>query len=201
MKWHGIFVPSVEDPLFTIGSKFACYFTLHKYIKLFSTLLFFKNVQLGQSVLSCSTTATPNETQGISIQLSLDCLFRLTLKVTPKHHTTGLCEGNPPVTNGFPHKGPVMRKTLPCLGAIMERILVGMYRHVQQMRVRFYYIIHNIIPWRCASSRRKSIQGFSEDCEENNFCWFYFHVAVTPLSVYQCMRIIWVTKRMGFQYD
>ena len=31
-------------------------------------------------------------------------------KKTSKLRVTGLCEGNPPVTGGFPHKGPVTRK-------------------------------------------------------------------------------------------
>ena len=40
-------------------------------------------------------------------------------KQTPKHRVTGLCEENPPVTGGFPHKGPVTRKTFPFDDVIM----------------------------------------------------------------------------------
>ena len=37
-------------------------------------------------------------------------LFKPRSKKTSKLRVTGLCEGNLPVTGGFPHKGPVMRK-------------------------------------------------------------------------------------------
>ena len=40
----------------------------------------------------------------------LSCLFRRTSKKTSKLHVTDFCEGNPPVTSGFPHKRPVTRK-------------------------------------------------------------------------------------------
>ena len=47
---------------------------------------------------------------GVSIRL-FNRLFRhLSKKQTSKLRATGLCEGNPPVTGGFPHKGPVARK-------------------------------------------------------------------------------------------
>ena len=52
-----------------------------------------------------------NERNGISNYQSLDCLlshlFRRRPKKTSKLRITGLCEGNPPVTSGFPYKGPV----------------------------------------------------------------------------------------------
>ena len=102
MKWHCIFVPFVDDPLFTIGSKFACYFTLQK-IKLFSALFFYKNVQLGHNALSCDITATSNDPrQCISIQLPVDCLFRQTSKVTPKHHNTSTLWGESTGDRRFP---------------------------------------------------------------------------------------------------
>ena len=34
-------------------------------------------------------------------------------KKTSKHCVTGICVGNPPVTAGSPHKGPVTRKMFP----------------------------------------------------------------------------------------
>ena len=47
-----------------------------------------------------------NEHDGISNHWHLDCLlnrlFRHRSKKTSKLHVTGLCEGNPPVTDGFP---------------------------------------------------------------------------------------------------
>ena len=46
-----------------------------------------------------------NERDGVSNHQRLDCLFnrlfRRRSKKTSKLHTTGLCEGNPPVTGGF----------------------------------------------------------------------------------------------------
>ena len=36
-----------------------------------------------------------------------------------KLHVPGLCEGNPPLTNGFPHNGPVTRKMCPFDGFII----------------------------------------------------------------------------------
>ena len=47
-----------------------------------------------------------NERNGVSNHRRLDCLinrlFRRISKKTPKLRVTGLCEGNPPVTGGFP---------------------------------------------------------------------------------------------------
>ena len=47
-----------------------------------------------------------NEHNGISNRQHLDCLlnrlFRRRSKKTSKLHVTGLCDGNPPVTSGFP---------------------------------------------------------------------------------------------------
>ena len=55
-----------------------------------------------------------NERDNVSNHQRLDCflhrLFRRRSKKTSKHRVTGLCERNPPVTGGFPHKGPVTRK-------------------------------------------------------------------------------------------
>ena len=50
-----------------------------------------------------------NEHNGVSIHRHLNYLinglFRRRSKKTLKLCVTGLCEGNPPVTGGFPHKG------------------------------------------------------------------------------------------------
>ena len=47
-----------------------------------------------------------NERDGVSNHRSLDCLhnriFKRRLKKTSKLHVTGICEGNAPVTGGFP---------------------------------------------------------------------------------------------------
>ena len=54
------------------------------------------------------------EQNGVSSHRRLDCLlsrvFRLRSKKTSKFSVTGLCEGNPPVTNGFLSQRPVMWK-------------------------------------------------------------------------------------------
>ena len=58
-----------------------------------------------------------NERDSVSNHRRLDCLlnrlFRRKIKKTSKRRVTGLCEGNPPVTGEFPHKGPVTRKMFP----------------------------------------------------------------------------------------
>ena len=58
-----------------------------------------------------------NERGGVSNHRRRDCfpnhMFKRRSKKTPKLRVTGLCEGNPPVAGGFPHKGPVTRKMLP----------------------------------------------------------------------------------------
>ena len=55
-----------------------------------------------------------NERTGVSNHRHLDCLlnrlFKRRSKKTSKLCVTGLCGGNPPVTDGFSHKGPVTRK-------------------------------------------------------------------------------------------
>ena len=65
-----------------------------------------------------------NERNGISNHQPHDCLrnrlFRPRSKETSKLRVTGLCEGNSPVTNGFPHKGPVTRKMFPFDDVIMD---------------------------------------------------------------------------------
>ena len=58
-----------------------------------------------------------NEREGVSNHRRLNCLlkhlFRRRSKKTSKLRVTGLCEGNPPVTGGSPHKGPVRREMFP----------------------------------------------------------------------------------------
>ena len=52
-----------------------------------------------------------NEYDGVSNHRRPDCLFNRLLwrrsKELSKLRVTDLCVGNPPVTDGFPHKGPV----------------------------------------------------------------------------------------------
>ena len=63
---------------------------------------------------TCWPAAIPhNERNRISNHWHLKCLlrrlFKCRSKKTSKLHVTGLCEGNPPVTGGFPNIGPVTR--------------------------------------------------------------------------------------------
>ena len=55
-----------------------------------------------------------NECNSVSHHRRLDCLlivfYGCRTKKTSKPRVTGLYEGNPPVTGGSPHKGPVTRK-------------------------------------------------------------------------------------------
>ena len=55
-----------------------------------------------------------NKPDGVSNYQSHDCLlkrlFGCRTKKTSKRRVTGLCEGNSPATDEFPHKGPETRK-------------------------------------------------------------------------------------------
>ena len=65
-----------------------------------------------------------SERDGVSNHRRLDCvlnrLFRRRSKKTSKLRVTGLGEGNPRVTGGFPHKWPVTRKICSSDDVIME---------------------------------------------------------------------------------
>ena len=60
-----------------------------------------------------------NEHKRVSNHRRLDCLFnrlfRHRSKKTPTPCVTDHCEGNPPVTGEFPHKGPLTRKMFPMM--------------------------------------------------------------------------------------
>ena len=64
-----------------------------------------------------------NERDGISNRRHFDCLhghlFSRRSKKTPQFRFTGLFEGNPSVTGGFPHNGTVTRKMFPFDGVIL----------------------------------------------------------------------------------
>ena len=65
-----------------------------------------------------------NERDGVSSHRCLDCvlnrLLRRRSKKTSKLRTTGLCEGNSPVTGEFPAQRPVTRKMFPFDDVIMS---------------------------------------------------------------------------------
>ena len=66
-----------------------------------------------------------DECDGVSNQRHLECLvdrlFRRRSKKTSQLRVTALCEGNPQVANGFPHKWPVTRKMFPFDDVIMSK--------------------------------------------------------------------------------
>ena len=53
-------------------------------------------------------SAMASQITGVSIACSTSCRRRS--KKTTKFRVNGLDEGNPPVTSGFPHKGPITRQ-------------------------------------------------------------------------------------------
>ena len=86
------------------------------------------NIASGNSLVSNRRQAITlqwrhNERDGVLNHRRLDCLlnilFRRRSKKTSKLRVTGLHEGNPPLTGGSPHKGPVTRKMLQFDDVIM----------------------------------------------------------------------------------
>ena len=55
-------------------------------------------------------------------RLLFNHVFRRRSKKTSKPRVTGLCEGNPPVTGGFPSQRPVTRKIVP-----FDDVIVSFY--------------------------------------------------------------------------
>ena len=72
-------------------------------------------------------SAMASQITGISIFCSIVC-SGADQKKTQKLRVTGLCEGNPPVTGGFPHKGQVKWKMFPFDDVIMKMDQVMAYR-------------------------------------------------------------------------
>ena len=74
-----------------------------------------------------------NDRDGVLNHQRLDCLFnRLLRRISKKASklcVTGLCEGNPPVTGGFPSQRPVTRKMFPFDDVIMPSKAVTLHRH------------------------------------------------------------------------
>ena len=74
-----------------------------------------------------------SDQHGVSDHRHLDCLcsrlFRRTSKLISKLRVTGLCEGNPPVTGGFPSKRASARKIFPFDDVIMKSSQVSIMSH------------------------------------------------------------------------
>ena len=80
-----------------------------------------------------------DEHEGASNHRCLDCfldrLFRRRSKKTSKLRVTGLCEGNPPLTGGFPLKRPVTWMMFPFDDIIMSyNDIVHMHAYLQQKK-------------------------------------------------------------------
>ena len=75
-----------------------------------------------------------NECDSVSNHQHLDCLlnrmFRHRSKKTSKLHDTGLCEGNPPATSGFPSQRPVKQKMFPFDYIIMMKAIWIAYQNL-----------------------------------------------------------------------
>ena len=86
----------------------------------------------GNVALPVSLQWRHGERDGVSNHRRLDCLlsrlFSRRSKKISKLRVTGICEGNPPVTGGFPHKGPVTRKMFPFDDVVMwcQEIAISM---------------------------------------------------------------------------
>ena len=89
----------------------------------------------------CTLQCRHNEHDGVSNHRRLDCLLKRLVrrrsKKTSKLHVTGLCVGNPPpVTSGFPHKGPVTRKIFP-----FGDVIMAMHDRMRKLIIGFSYSI------------------------------------------------------------
>ena len=80
--------------------------------------------QQAVSLLVPVITVTSYGHHGVSFYRQLHRLLRISKK-TSKLHVTDLCEGNPLVTGGFSHKGPVTQKIFPFDDVIMAFRLLG----------------------------------------------------------------------------
>ena len=80
---------------------------------------------------------------GVSNHRFLDCLlkrlFRRSLKKTSKLYVTGLCEGNPPVTGGFPSQRPVTRKMFPFDDVILH-LYKSMRNYTKLVKRKSHYV-------------------------------------------------------------
>ena len=74
----------------------------------------------------------------LATQLFVSQLVQAHIKKKSKLSPLALCEGNPPVTDGSPHRGPVMQKALTWYDIIMM-IYVHMGQSIQNS-----FIIHSL---------------------------------------------------------
>ena len=95
-----------------------------RYTMIYTFLLFLYWVPLHWPIRNHTLQWRNNARDGVSDYRRLDCLlnrlFSRRSKKTSKLRVIGLCDGNPPVTGGFPHKGPVTRKMFSFDDVIMR---------------------------------------------------------------------------------
>ena len=89
-----------------------------------------------------------NERNGVSNRRRAECvlnrLLRCRSKKTAKIRDTGLCEGNPPVPLGSPHKGPVPRIMFPFDDVIMCLVKLLPNQDAQVKMISNWYIALSI---------------------------------------------------------
>ena len=112
-----LFMPKIQINYKTSGN----YFTDNVYPRLghaYAIALIFQDCRERCLVLALQLYS--DVTERWRLKLLSYYLFRRTSKKTSKLRVTGLCEGNPPVADGFPHKGSVTHKTFPFDDVIMD---------------------------------------------------------------------------------
>ena len=87
-----------------------------------------------------------NESDGVWYLQRLHCLFNRLFsrrsKKTSKHSAPSLCEGNPPVTSIFPHKGPVTWKMF-----LFDNVIIRRNIKMRERKIWIVLLILNICCW------------------------------------------------------
>ena len=87
-----------------------------------------------------------NQSDGVSNHQRLDCLlnrsFRRRSKKTSKLRVTGLCQGNPPVTDGFPSQRASNAKMFPSDDVIMSQKTYSVSRDICTPFVVLCFVLH-----------------------------------------------------------
>ena len=131
----------------------------------------------------------PNEHDGISSHRCQDCLpsclFRHRSKKTSKLHVPGLCEGNPPVTSGFPSQRASNMENvsiwwhhhgMSCMSLCLFWHLSGETSKIRWGHTDFTYVwvtddyFHQIITWSSDDLLSKYIVLFPAD--DGFYRWF-----------------------------
>ena len=92
-----------------------------------------------------------NERDGVSNHRRLDCLLNRISKKTSKLRVIGLCEGNPPVTDGFPSKRASSGENLSIwwhhhMSSEMQDVIIYPFLNFNGATVEVWKWIRNFIP-------------------------------------------------------